>query len=140
MAHFSFAAYGKPTFMGKSKIVIYSHRSAAAALIAEIVGCDSTNVICCSSPDQMISTCIQKKPDLVIVLAVKPFINGSELIKRIRTNDKRNPPIYVIAWQQSEQIVLSLLECGVDQYMTFPICMSRLRGKSHMQLNIEPSI
>ena len=102
MAHFSFAAQGKPTFMGKSKIVIYSHRSAAAALIAEIVGCDSAEVICCTSPDQIISTCIHKQPDLVIVLAVKPFINGSELIKRIRTNDKRNPPIYVIAWQQSE--------------------------------------
>ncbi len=126
--------------MGKSKIVIYSHRSAAAALIAEIVGSESTNVICCSSPDQMISTCIHKQPDLVIVLAIRPFINGSELIKHIRTNDKRNPPIYVIAWQQSEQIVLSLLECGVDQYMTFPICMSRLRGKSHTQLNIEPRI
>ena len=126
--------------MSRSKIVIYSHRSAAATLIAEIVGCDSTNVICCSSPDQMISTCTHKNPDLVIVLAVKPFINGSELIKRIRTSDKRNPPIYVISWQQSEQIVLSLLECGVDQYMTFPICMSRLRGKSHMQLNIEPRI
>lgn len=116
--------------MGKSKIVIYSHRSASAALIAEIVGCEATNVICCSSPDQMIATCIHKQPDLVIILAIKPFIDGSELIKRIRTNDKRNPPIYVIAWQQSEQIVLSLLECGVDQYMTFPICMSRLRGKS----------
>ena len=120
--------------MGKSKIVIYSHRSASAALIAEIVGCEATNVICCSSPDQMISTCIHKKPDLVIVLAVKPFINGSELIKRIRTNDKRNPPIYVIAWQQSEQIVLSLLECGVDQYMTFPVSMSRLRGKVEGEL------
>ena len=126
--------------MSRSKIVIYSHRSAAAALVAEIVDCEATNVICCSSPDQIISTCIHKRPYLVIVLAVKPFINGSELIKRIRTSDKRNPPIYVIAWQQSEQIVLSLLECGVDQYMTFPICMSRLRGKSHMQLNIEPSI
>lgn len=126
--------------MGKSKIVIYSHRSASAALVAEIVGCEATNVICCSSPDQMIATCIHKQPDLVIILAIKPFIDGSELIKRIRLSDKRNPPIYVIAWQQSEQIVLSLLECSVDQYMTFPICMSRLRGKSHTQLNIEPRI
>ena len=115
--------------MGKSKIVIYSHRSASAALIAEIVGCDSAEVICCSSPDQMIATCIHKQPDLVIILAIKPFIDGSELIKRIRTNDKRNPPIYVIAWQQSEQIVLSLLECGVDQYMTFPLNPARLRSK-----------
>ncbi len=126
--------------MDKSKIVIYSRRSGVAALIAEVIGCDSTNVVCCTSAEQVVATCAYRRPDLVIILAVKPFIDGSELIRRIRLNDKRKPPIYVIAWQQSEQIVLSLLECGVDQYMTFPICMSRLRGKSHMQLNIETDV
>lgn len=122
--------------MSRYKIVIYSRRSAVATLIAEVVGCDSTNVVCCTSPEQMVATCRHQKPDLVIILAIRPFIDGSELIQRIRSGDRRRPPIYVIAWQQSEQIVLSLLECGVDQYMTFPICMSRLRGKSYTQLNI----
>lgn len=119
--------------MDKSKIVIYSRCSAAATLVAEVVGYGSANVICCTSPEQTIATCTQQQPDLVIVLAIKPFIDGSELIKRIRVGNHRYPPIYVIAWQQSEQIVLSLLECGVDQYMTFPICMSRLRRKSLTQ-------
>lgn len=126
--------------MNKPKIVIYSRRSATATLIAEIIGDDSTNIVCCSSPDQTIATCTQQKPDLVIILSIRPFIDGSELIRRIRLSDKRYPPIYVISWQQSEQIVLSLLECGVDQYMTFPICMSRLRGKSYSQLNINTKI
>ena len=126
--------------MSKSKIVIYSRCSAAATLVAEIVECDSSRVICCTSTEQTIATCTHQTPDLVIILAIRPFIDGSELIKRIRQGNKRQPPIYVVAWQQSEQIVLSLLECGVDQYMTFPICMSRLRGKSWAQTNPTRSV
>ena len=126
--------------MSKSKIVIYSRCSAAATLVAEIVGCDSSRVVCCTSAEQTIATCTHQTPDLVIVLTIKPFIDGSELIKRIRLGNKRQPPIYVVAWQQSEQIVLSLLECGVDQYMTFPICMSRLRGKSWALTNPPKSV
>ena len=126
--------------MSKSKIVIYSRCSAAATLVAEIVGCDSSRVICCTSTEQTIATCTHQTPDLVIILAIRPFIDGSELIKRIRQGNKRQPPIYVVAWQQSEQIVLSLLECGVDQYMTFPICMSRLRGKSWALTNPTRSV
>jgi DNA-binding response OmpR family regulator len=44
----------------------------------------------------------------------------------------------VIAWQQAEQTVLSLLEEGVDQYMTFPICVNRLRSKILSLLNNTP--
>ena len=121
--------------MNRSKIVIYSRCTAAAALVAEIVGCDTARVICCTSQEMLATTCEQHQPELVIILAIKPFIDGSELIQQIRRGDKRRPPIYVVAWQQSEQIVLSLLECGVDQYMTFPICMSRLRGKSYSQID-----
>ena len=34
-----------------------------------------------------------------------------------------------IAWHQSDETVLSLIECGVDQYMTFPLNPARLRSK-----------
>jgi DNA-binding response OmpR family regulator len=40
----------------------------------------------------------------------------------------------VVSWQQAENVVLSLLECGVDQYFTFPICMGRLRNKVREEL------
>ena len=43
--------------------------------------------------------------------------------------------VYVVAWQHSEQTVLSLLENGVDQYMTFPVNLQRLRGKVADELN-----
>ena len=68
-------------------------------------------------------------PDIVILLAVAPFIDGSEFIGRIRRRGTRRPAVYVVSWHQAEHIVLSLLEAGVDQYLTFPVSMGRLYGK-----------
>ena len=71
---------------------------------------------------------------MVIILGVRPFINGQEIVSLIRMRGSRHPVIYVIAWQQAEQIVLSLLECGVDQYLTLPISISRLQSKVEGEL------
>ena len=40
-----------------------------------------------------------------------------------------------MAWQQAKQSVLSLLECGVDQYLTFPVSLQRLRTKVANELD-----
>ena len=68
-------------------------------------------------------------PDLVIILSLSPFIEGLPFVEELRRHTLGRVPIYVIGWQQSERAVLSLLESGVDQYMTFPISLHRLYGK-----------
>lgn len=115
--------------MNRGKIVIYSRRRIVGSMVAEIVGGTGSQVMCCTSTRQTVAACLHHTPDLVIVLAVAPFIDGSEFIRRIRLTEDRRPAVYVVAWQQSEQTVLSLLDCGVDQYLTFPLCMSRLQRK-----------
>ena len=121
--------------MNSSKIVIYSTQSSQATLIAAILDGITARIVCCSTPEQTIATCHHEEPDIVIILDIAPFLDGTELLPVIRAIAAARPKIYVIAWHQSEQIVLSLLECGVDQYMTFPICMSRLRMKAETQLS-----
>lgn len=120
--------------MSRGKIVIYSPCSLLAGVMTEIVGGVASRVVCCQSIEQTIATCQREEPDLVIILSIKPFLNGSGLIAEIRQRDKRRPPIYVVSWQQAENVVLSLLECGVDQYFTFPICIGRLRNKAAEEL------
>lgn len=70
--------------------------------------------------------------DLIIVLTITPFACCCSMP---RVEGFRRPVVYVIAWQQSEQTVLSLLESGVDQYMTFPVNLQRLRSKVTDELN-----
>lgn len=120
--------------MSRGKIVIYSPCSLLAGVMTEIVGGVASRVVCCQSIEQTVATCQREEPDLVIILSIKPFLNGSGLIAEIRQRDKRRPPIYVVSWQQAENVVLSLLECGVDQYFTFPICIGRLRNKAAAEL------
>ena len=69
-----------------------------------------TEVRCAADADEMEGLCRRVLFDLVIVLHVAPFLCG-------------------------EQAVLSLLECGVDQYMAFPLSLQRLRGKVSNDLN-----
>ena len=121
--------------MNRGKIVIYSRRGIVARMIADIVGDRGARVVCCTSPRQTVAACMHEKPDVVIVLSVAPFMDGSEFIRRICFDMRQRPAIYVVSWQQSEQTVLSLLDCGVDQYITFPLCMSRLQRKIALETN-----
>lgn len=73
--------------------------------------------------------------DLVIVVGVSPFLCGCDVVPAVRPSGLRRPLVYAVSWQQAEQTVLSLLECGVDQYMTFPVHLGRLRRKVADDLN-----
>ena len=57
------------------------------------------------------------------------------MVRLLRPPGLRRPLVYVVAWQQAEQSVLSLLECGVDQYLTFPVSLQRLRTKVANELD-----
>lgn len=67
--------------------------------------------------------------ELVIVIGVRLFRSGTAWMERVRPHPLRRPEIFVLAWQQSEQTVVGLLEEGVNQYMTFPLNPVRLRAK-----------
>lgn len=67
--------------------------------------------------------------DLVLLLEVGPVASGRNLFRRVRPHPLRRPEIYVVAHHQGSETVLAMLESGVDQYLTFPLNLSRLRGK-----------
>ena len=116
--------------MEHNHILIYSPVHDSAAIIEGALADLGCRIISCSTPQQTIALCSSLRPSLVIILRASALLNGSELIHRLRPTPQRLPTIYVISWLQSEQTILSLLEIGVDQYMTFPICLSRLRAKT----------
>lgn len=67
--------------------------------------------------------------DLVIVVGTGYLLSGEAFFRRVRPRPLHRPQIYVVARCEAEQTVMGLLECGVDQYMTFPLNPSRLRAK-----------
>lgn len=78
---------------------------------------------------QMEQLCRRVLFDLVVVLNASTLLDGRDVVRLVRPEGLRRPVFYVVSWQQSEQTVLSLLESGVDQYLTFPLSLHRLRTK-----------
>ena len=77
--------------------------------------------------------CASDVPDMQRM--VRRMLFDLVVVRTLRPAGLGRPLVYVVAWQQAEQTVLSLLECGVDQYMTFPVSLQRLRTKIANALN-----
>jgi len=86
------------------------------------------------SLERAATACRSGRYDLVLLLMVGALLCRCGGMETIRPRGLKRPKVYVLSWQQSEQIVLSLLEQGVDQYLTLPISLERLRNKIRREI------
>ena len=103
------------------RILIASDDEFARELVRLALAGVDAEVRCAGCGAELERLCARVLFDMVIVLRTAPFFCGPEGLRR--------PVVYVLSWQQCEQTVLALLECGVDQYLTFPVSLQRLRAK-----------
>lgn len=74
--------------------------------------------------------------DIVITDIVMPFVDGFELIGRIRADERwRRVPVIVLSAHSADQEVIRALELGANDYVTKPFNAGVLlaRIKRHMQ-------
>ena len=104
-----------------------------AGSVREMVACavDRMGIVavCASDVAEVEADCRRGRFERVVVLGCSMFSDGRVSVDRLRPQGLRRPEIYVLSWQHSEEAVLSLLECGVNQYITFPVNLRRLCRK-----------
>lgn len=128
-----------PNRMAKT-ILIYSPQAEAGALIGAIVADLGAEVVETESVERVLKLASELRPSLIILLDTALLRNGCDIVARLRrarqeqTSRRGDVAIYVVTWQQSEECVLSLLDSGIDQYLTFPISIERLRHKAYKQI------
>jgi two-component system, OmpR family, alkaline phosphatase synthesis response regulator PhoP len=74
--------------------------------------------------------------DVVVTDVVMPFVDGFELVSRIRADDRwRRVPVIVLSAHSADQEVIRALELGANDYITKPfnagVLLARIRR--HMQ-------
>lgn len=117
------------------RILIVSDEEFLRDLIRLSLADIEAEVRCASDAAEMERMARRMLFDLVIFVGTSVFFTGRDVVRTLRPACLKRPLVYVVAWQQAEQTVLSLLECGVDQYMTFPVSLQRLRAKIANALN-----
>ena len=119
----------RPARRRMNRILIVSDEEFLRDLMRFTLADMPVEIRCARGLTEMRHHCRRGVFDLVIVLRVAPFLCGDDPVRELRPRGLRRPVFYVVTWQQAEHTVLSLLECGVDQYLTFPLSLGRLRAK-----------
>ena len=115
--------------MLRHRILIVADDAVAREVIRLALAGLGAELHCAADRDAMQRCCRRLAFDVVLVLRASPFLCGGQPVRALRPAGLRRPALYVLSWQQAEQTVLSLLEEGVDQYLTFPVSLPRLRRK-----------
>lgn len=84
------------------------------------------SAVCVASLSEAADDCRRGRYERVVVIGCSTFADGEVAVESLRPRGCRRPEIYVISWHHSERAVLSLLECGVNQYITLPVDLRRL--------------
>lgn len=117
------------------RILLVSPTPLYADAISLALQASQVDVRCIDSTQCVIETCQESRFSLIIFLSLAPYFTSMNIVEHLRNNLEAVPPIYVISHSHSQSTILTLLECGVNQYMTFPINIYRLRNKVHTLLS-----
>ena len=115
--------------MDMRQVLIIGNKGFVRDLIACAVDRAGAAAVCVSSAAEAEDDCRRGRFERVVVLGCSTFADGRVSVERLRPRGSRRPEIFVLSWHHSEHTVLSLLECGVNQYITFPVNLRRLCRK-----------
>lgn len=110
------------------KIIIHSRSAELRALIRGLLSDIEALFIPTSTREELFAICLTSKCDLVLTDDVRMFMNGSDAISKIRQGGSL-PQIFVLSYDLSEETVTTLLEEGINQFITLPTAAERLYDK-----------
>ncbi len=79
----------------------------------------------------------QKMPDLMLLDLMMPGIDGFEVIRRLRADEKtKDLPIIILSALNSEQDISKGFQLGANDFINKPIIMEKLLSSVTTQLNL----
>ena len=78
---------------------------------------------------------IAKKPDLVILDLIMPFMDGFEVLQKVReTPDLEDVRIIVLSALNKNEDIVRAYDCGANDFITKPIIFEKLINSVNNQL------
>ena len=111
------------------KILVFSPSFRMIAMIVGMLTAPDVEIESVTSREALFKRCAEKLFDKVVIEDYRLFMDGGGSVAKIRAHFTAKPKIVVLSAAIDEQSVLSLLECGVDQYLLLPVSPDRLRRK-----------
>ena len=109
----------------KARILIVDDEAAARAALDSLLVSEGYVVEAVEDGLAAIERAAEAPPDLVVTDLQMPRMDGMELLKRVRTQD-RALPVIVVTSMQDLQSAVAAMRAGAEDYLTKPIDMDAL--------------
>jgi DNA-binding response OmpR family regulator len=83
-------------------------------------------VIACSNGQLALEKIASEKPDIIITDIKMPFVNGLDIVRKIKVELKLQTPIIILSAVGLEKTVEEAFDLGVDDFITKPFSPNEL--------------
>ncbi len=111
------------------KILIVAQDELLAYTIERMLYSPDVETYHLSTDECVVEWCQNHECQLIIFTQLRPYFTSMNIVEHLREALDVMPRIFVLAKSHSENTILTLLECGVDQYITLPVNLYRLKNK-----------
>ena len=110
-------------------------REQLTKLLEKHIGC---HVIAVSSGKEALAEVKHKVPDIILLDAMMPHMNGFETCKRLRSrHSTRDTPIIFVTADDHRDTVTELLACGGSEFVAKPVMYSLLYQRMRTQITLQ---
>jgi two-component system alkaline phosphatase synthesis response regulator PhoP len=107
--------------MSKAKILVVDDEEDIRELVGLNLTPEGFDVLACETGESALNMARQKQPDLIVLDLMLPGIDGLQVCKILKADDKtRHIPVIMLTAKSEEADIVTGLELGADDYMTKP--------------------
>lgn len=110
-----------------ARITVIEDDAEIRRLVADGLADDGHDVESAGTAMDGLELAVKDRPDLVILDMGLPDVDGSELLRMIRSVS--DVPVVIITARGADEVVVSMLDAGADDFLTKPFSLAQLLAR-----------
>ena len=112
--------------MAARSILIADDDPLLRALLVHRLSADGHEILTAGDGAEALVTIREQQPDLIVLDALMPVMDGFELLRRIRTGAVSNAPVIMLTALKREEDIVGALQLGAADYLVKPFIPDEL--------------
>lgn len=125
--------------MNESRILIADDDPLLRSLLVHKLSKDGHHVLVAEDGAQALATIAEQKPDLIVLDALMPIMDGFEVLRRLKAGHLSSAPVIMLTALKREQDIVGALRLGAADYLVKPFIPDELSERVRRLLLAVPS-
>ena len=125
--------------MSTSRILIADDDPLLRALLVHRLSADGHEIMTAEDGAQALTLIGEQRPDLIVLDALMPVMDGFEVLRRIKAGGVTDAPVIMLTALKREQDIVGALKLGAADYLVKPFIHDELGHRIRRLLQSDPA-